>query len=205
LALTQSLQVAVEVAARPEDLFDTNPIVMAEKLGNDEDFVQNLAYMTNESFWMAGIARHFGAGRLKAFAYAGMLAVTDSIAMNLLIKGEANPVRIAADTAWESIVGNLQTTVVDSSSLRFFEGLSIRRNNPKLVLIGYAIAVTNQAAGYFAYAKFTQAIEKNGSGTSKQDDTKSLSPGKQNQDVAPQGDEIQNQQILLIPVLAEAS
>ena len=81
------------------------------------------------------------------------------IGINLIVGGEPNPHRIALDTSWESIVGNVQTQI-DMRAMQYFEGLSERSINPKLRFAGYALAiVSNQGAGYYGYAEVTHLLD----------------------------------------------
>jgi hypothetical protein len=194
VGLSSALQIGAETAARPADLFDPNPIVMARKMSSDDDFVQNVTYMTNETFWMTGLAARYGAGKFKTFAIAGALALVNSVSMNILIKGEADPIRIGFDTGWEMVVGNAQTTAVDATALRYFESLAARQNNPRLALVGYVIASVDQGVGYFGYAKATYFIE----GQRKEDGKVPPSQGQ----TLTQAAQIPQPEIKLIPVLA---
>ncbi len=162
LAISQIIQVAMEAAVRPEDLFDWNPIIMGKKMMNDQEFRQNVAYMANESFWMAGVASLPKSSFGKRFVVCGAIGLVDSVAMSWLVKGEPDPKRIALDTTWEVLVGNAQT-LFDITVLQYFGSLAIKNNNPKLKLVGYLITMVDQATGYYGYAKVTSLLRANGS------------------------------------------
>lgn len=157
IGLAQMMQVVAETAARPEDLFDPNPIVMAKKMAGDADFIQNVAYMTNETFWMAG-ANHYLNSAKKKIAICGAIGLVDSVTMSLLIKGEANPRRIAFDSGWEAAIGNIQT-LIDTTSIAYFHNLAVKTKNPKLRLLGYVVAFVDQGAGYFGYAAISRMVD----------------------------------------------
>jgi hypothetical protein len=197
IALTQSLQIAGELAARPEDLFDPNPIVMTKKMSQDKDFVQNFLYMSNETFWMAAIASRFQSSLKKRFALCGLLAATDSTFMNLVVKGNVDSGRVAVDSGWEILVGNLQTQI-DISSLRYFEGLALRKGNPKLKLLGYVVALVDQGLGYYGYAKASHYYEHQ----FLRSPQKPLTPPNSEELPTPSGP-IQVASLKLIPVFSE--
>lgn len=191
---TQAIQIAMETLARPEDLFDPNPLIMAKKMSSDEDFVQNVAYMANETFWMAGVSSMLQDNLKKRLAICGAIGLVDSLSMSILVKGEADPTRIALDTGWEALLGNLQTQL-DVGALRYFENMAARQRNPKLRFVGYAVAIVDQAAGYFGYAKVTHLLEEGKKSGEEKTPEKTSEPAPQN---------FQAPQLKLIPILSPA-
>lgn len=164
VALVTGIQISAEALARPEDLYDPNPIIMIDKMSSDKELIQNVAYMSNETFWMAGVATYLSGGLAKKMAGCAVVAVVNSVAMNFLVKGEVAPERVLFDTSWEALIGNGQTQF-DLTAMKFFEGLAAKSVSPKLRFAGYAlVVVTNQAAGYYTYAKITHAIERDDEG-----------------------------------------
>lgn len=192
IALAQATQIVGEVAARPGDLFDVNPIIMTKKVLNDEEFMHDVAYMTNETFWMAGVSNMFASDLKKRIAICGAIGMVDSMAMSLVIKGETNGSRVALDTSWEMLVGNLQTQI-DVTALRYFEGMAKRKANPRLKLLGYVVAFVDQAVGYFGYARASYAVETR---TQASDKKRSSS-----QPASPNEAPMVSPQLKLIPVL----
>jgi hypothetical protein len=158
VALANGLQITAETLARPQDLFDPDPLVMAKKMASDEDFLQNVAYMTNETFWMAGVSTYLGGNLKKRIAVCAVIGLVNSVTMSFLIKGETNVERVALDTAWESVIGNLQTQI-DVTALRYASELSQHPQYQKLRLVGYAVAAVDQGVGYYSYAKITHMLE----------------------------------------------
>ncbi len=155
LAQSQAIQVAVETAARTEDLFDlTHPIVLGKKVLTDQEFWQNIAYMANDSFWMTGVAALPKTSLGKRFVICGAIGLVDSVALSWLIKGQPDPKRTALDTSWEVLVGNTQT-LFDVAVFKHFSALAIKNKNPKLKLVGYLVTMVDQAMGYYGYAKVT--------------------------------------------------
>jgi hypothetical protein len=198
--LTPPLQTVSEIIARPEDLFDPNPIVMVDKLRSDQEFVQNFAYMTNEAFWMAALHSRFRHQPVKAIALCAAVGAADSIAMNLIFRSSPDPVRVAIDSGWEMTVGNGQT-LIDGTVITYFEGLAKKNSNPNLRFVGYIVALFDQAAGFWGYSKATNAYtiysaNKGGNGAqpTSEPDSKSQAPAQQT--VA---------EVRLIPVLAEVA
>jgi hypothetical protein len=101
---------------------------------------------------------------------SAMISLTDSTAVNLLVKGETDVARFALDTGWQMIIGNAETQI-DLLSLGFFERKAKETGNAKLKLLGYAVVVTSQSLGYLGYSKVTRAYEERheGSETSAQE------------------------------------
>ena len=159
VAMTQSMQIISEASARPEDLFDPNPIIMTKKLINDKEFIQNFTYMTNETFWMASIVSRYQSSFTKRVMLCGILAAIDSAFTNLVIKGNVDRGRVMLDSSWEIFVGNLQAQI-DVPAIKYFEELAKKDLNPKLKFIGYAFALVDQGVGYFAYAKSSEYYTK---------------------------------------------
>jgi hypothetical protein len=162
VAQTQFLQVLAEAYSRREMIYDPNPFVMAKNLFTNKDFLQNLAYMSHETVLMAGIAS--GPGSLKRkYLITGAVSFVDSAAMNVFIRGgNVDPNRMYLDTGWEVVVGNLQTQV-DFMALKYFDQLAVTKKNPKLRLLGYAVAMVDQFVGFTAYSKATDAVNEKSS------------------------------------------
>ena len=71
VGMVAGIQLTAETLARPEDLFDRDPLVMIDKMSQDQDLIQNMAYMSNETFWMAGVATHFASSNRYQFDCRG--------------------------------------------------------------------------------------------------------------------------------------
>ena len=153
---TQLMQILAEGAARWDEIYDPNPIVLSKNLFGDKGFLQNFLYMTNETTLMTGISmreKTFG----KKLMLCGLMAAGDSAAMNFLVKGGVDPKRAVLDSGWEVVTGSLQT-IFDTHMIHHFHEAALKQKNPKLKLIGYAIAMVDQAAGYYTYSKITQKM-----------------------------------------------
>ena len=68
-------------------------------------------------------------------------------------------------------IGNLQTQT-DVAALKYFEKLATKQKNPKLKLVGYAIALVDQFSGYVAYSKASTAVSSPAPTKAKPDDLK---------------------------------
>ena len=158
VAQTTASQLVAEFISRKDTLWDPNPIVLARNVTSDRDLLQNLAYMTNETLLTSG-ATALGSNFKRRMAVCGVISFADSNVMNFAIKGGGDPGRIALDTGWEIVIGNSQTQV-DMAALQLFEKLSVRNANPRLRLLGYAVALVDQLAGYFVYSQVTQRYER---------------------------------------------
>jgi hypothetical protein len=156
ILLTQSLQVGAELLSRGRELYDPNPIIMAQKFASNEEFIQNFLYMSNETFWMAGLSTYFQRPASRVIA-CGILSLVDSTIMNYAIKRTMDPERQALDTGWEVVIGNAQTQI-DLAALRASQAAATRSGNPRLKLLGYAVVVLDQGSGYYAYSEASQAL-----------------------------------------------
>lgn len=154
LSLTQLTQVIAEGINRGDEIYDPNPIILAENLFEDKDFLQNFLYMTNETTVLSGILRT-DATLSRRFKIAGTVALINSTTMNFLIKDEVEPSRVVLDTGWELGVGIAQT-YFDISMIEKFK----KHKNKKLRLVGYVIALVDQGVGYYAYSNATEKLNE---------------------------------------------
>ena len=146
--LTQSIQVVAESISRKQ-----NPI----ELFSNKDFVQDFLFMTNETIIQSGIS--VGSGSLlKKSGVIAVISVVDSGSMNLLVKGVADPKRVALDTGWEAIIGNAQTNLIDLNIIQALRRRGEITHNQKLVWVGYALASVDQFVGYLGYSKATVTL-----------------------------------------------
>lgn len=162
VGLVQGTQVIAEVAARPADFLDANPIVMAEKMLSDEDFVRNMSYMTSETFFVAGASAYTQGGWKKKIAVCATVSLINAFAFNYVLVDEVDPERAALDVVWQATIGNGQTQM-DMRIMSYFESL----NHPALakgkVLAGYAVVLAEQGVGFWGYAKATSLLKEDGS------------------------------------------
>jgi hypothetical protein len=158
IALNLGIQTTSETFAHFDDVYDPNPIKMANNVIHNPEIQQNISYMASETIFMTGASNNIKSGKMK-FAVCGAIAVSNSSVTNLVIRDSEDYERVAMDTGWEVIVGNAQVQL-DLMSLRYFEEMSVKNKNPKLKLVGYGIVLINQAAGYFGYSKAASALKE---------------------------------------------
>lgn len=158
IALNTGVQVGSEAVARYDEIYDDNPLVMARNLMTNPEVIQNVGFMATDTVLMTGISKNLKTTKAR-FMASGAVAITNSSIVNFAIKDEANISRVAFDTAWETIVGNAQVQI-DLKALEYFEKMALKKNNPKLKLVGYAIALVDMGVGYVTYSKVTSALEK---------------------------------------------
>ncbi len=185
IALTMGLQISAEGLSRRKDSDGWNPVLMGERLYYDWDFIRDFAFMTNETFWMSGLSSESGkshswAAIKKSVRLCALLGFADSVTMNLLIKKEADPLRISIDTAWEMAIGNGQT-LFDLSALALLESLAMKvggaRLKPVGIAAGYVVAGADQFLGYYGFSLVDQwyearKLEKEGKTEIKTEDIK---------------------------------
>lgn len=182
IAMNAGVQIASEGAARYDEIYDENPAVMAQNLLTNPEVIENVGFMSADTIMMTGVSKNLKTTKAR-FMASGAIALTNSSIMNFAIKDSADLGRVAFDTAWETIIGNGQVQL-DLKALEYFEKMSQKKNNPKLKLVGYAIALVDMGVGYVTYSKATTALDEYSE--------KKKAEKENNQP-----------QIMLVPVLAE--
>jgi hypothetical protein len=157
IAFMTSLQLGTEAYARYDEVKSSDPTEFAKNVLTHPDIFANVSYMSSNAFLMTAASHGFKAKKMK-FAACGFIALGNSTISNLVIKGSTDYERVALDTSWEALIGNAQIQV-DLASLSYFERLSQKLHNPKLKLIGYAIVLVDQSAGFIGYSKATEALQ----------------------------------------------
>ena len=157
IAMNTSVQLGAEAMARYDEIYDENPVTMANNLITNPDVVQNVGFMATDTILMTGISKNLKTTKAR-FMASGAVAITNSSVVNFGLSDDANISRVAFDTAWETIIGNAQVQI-DLKALEHFEKLAQKNNNPKIKLVGYAIALVDMGVGYFTYSKATSLIE----------------------------------------------
>lgn len=158
IVLNTSVQLGAETVAKYDEVYDENPFMMAQNVLEHAEIQQNVAFMASETILMTAASKNLEKTSSK-FAVGGLIALTNSTQMNLLIKGEDDYQRVAVDTAWEVVIGNTQVQL-DLMALAYFDKLAEKKTNPKIKLIGYAIVLVDMAVGYYGYSKLTDYIDE---------------------------------------------
>ena len=157
IAASQGLQFGIEVYERRATLFSRNPIVFAKRIFSDKDLVEDVGFMTWDSTVQAGVSTA-DPNLKRRMVVCGILSFLDSTGASFLVKKGEDRTRSAIDTGWEVSVGNIETQI-DLSALKTFEKMAVRTENPKLALLGYAVALVDDGIGYWAYEKVTDKYE----------------------------------------------
>lgn len=158
IASTQALELGVEIYERRDTLFSPNPYVFARRIVTDKDLIEDVSFMTWDSTLSAGIS--VADPNLKRrMVVCGVLSLVNSTGMNMLVKKEPDKTRTGIDTSWEMVVGNIETQL-DLKALNYFETMAEKSANPKLKLLGYAVAFIDDGVGYWAYEKVTNRYER---------------------------------------------
>lgn len=158
IALNSVVQVGAEGYARWQDIKDDNPVVVAKNLMTNADVIENVSFMAAESIMMTGISKNLVTTKAR-FMASGAVALTNSSIMNFAIKEDADLKRVGVDTTWEILIGNAQVQL-DLKALEYFEKLALKKQNPKLKLVGYAITLVDMGVGYVTYSKLTSGLDK---------------------------------------------
>jgi hypothetical protein len=150
------IQLTTESFAHSSEVMSSSPTQFAKNVLTHPEIMQNVTYMTTDAYLMTAASL---AIRPKGMRYAtcGFIALGNSAVTNLVIKGEADYQRIALDTGWEAVVGNAQVQL-DLKALSHFEEAAQKAKNPKLKLIGWAIVLVDQTAGFLGYSYATRAL-----------------------------------------------
>jgi len=158
IAINSSVQIGTEALVRRDEIEDPNLMNMANNLFSNPEVQQNVGFMAIESIMMTGVSNNLKTFKAKFIASAAVALFNSSI-LNFYIKDGSNSSRVAFDIAWESLVGNTQVQG-DLIALRYFEKMANDKLNPKIKLVGYAVAVIDMVAGYSIYSVVSSAIEK---------------------------------------------
>jgi hypothetical protein len=157
IMLNLGIQFSSETYAHYDDVYDPNPIKMAQNILSNDEIQQNVSYMASETILMTGVSHNIKSTKAK-FAVCGAIALGNSTLTNLVIRDSEDYERVAMDTGWEMVIGNAQVQL-DLATLRYFEELSVKNKNPKLKLVGYAITMVDQAVGYYGYSKAASKLK----------------------------------------------
>jgi hypothetical protein len=177
IAMNSSVQIGSETFARWQDIKDDNPGIVAKNLLSNSEVQENMGFMAAETILMTGISKNLTTTKAR-FMASGAVALTNSSIMNFAIKDEADLKRVGFDTAWETFIGNAQVQL-DLKGLEYFEKLALKKQNPKIKLVGYVIALVDMGVGYVTYSKMTSGLSNE------------------------KGSQVTEPKIMLLPVLAE--
>ena len=125
------MQLIAETVSRKDTLFDPSPIVLAKNIFSDKEMLQNMSYMSLETFMKAGVSSS-DPNLKRRMMVCGVLSFTNSNA-----------------------------------------------------ILGYAVAMVDQLAGYYTYSQVTKRFEE--SRASKQ----------------PKSGEKQGPKLVLLPIVSE--
>lgn len=156
IAMNSSVQLGSEAYARWDDIKSNNPGDVAKNLLTNSEVQENVGFMAAETILMTGISKNLTTTRAR-FMASGAVALTNSSIMNFAIKEEADIKRVAFDTGWEMLIGNAQVQM-DLKALEYFEKMALKKNNPKIKLVGYVVALVDMGIGYTTYSKVTSAL-----------------------------------------------
>jgi hypothetical protein len=158
IAATQALELGVEVYERKDTLYSPNPYVFAKRIVTDRDLLEDIGFMTWDSTLATGVSQA-DPNVKRRMVVCGVLSLVNSEGMSFLVKKEPDKTRMAIDTSWEVVVGNIETQI-DLKSLNYFEAMAEKSGNSKLKLLGYAVAFVDDTVGYWAYEKVTNRYER---------------------------------------------
>lgn len=177
IAFMAGIQITTESFAHSSEVMSSSPTQFAKNVLTHPEIIQNVTYMTTDAYLMTAASLAIKPKGIR-YATCGFIALGNSAITNFVIKGETDYKRVALDTGWEAIIGNAQVQL-DLKALSHFETAAQKAKNPKLKLLGWAIVLVDQTAGFLGYSYATQAIQ----------------PDKEEKTQAPD--------IQLVPVLAE--
>lgn len=160
ITMSTGIQLTAETAANYNEVYNSNPFIMARNVLTNEDILQNIGFMTTDTILMTAVSKNLSTTKAK-FLVSGFIGMHNSAMVNLVLKDENDYSRVALDTAWESIIGNAQVQV-DLKALETFEKMAVRKNNPRLKLLGYAVVLVNQGSGFYLYSKATDKLKASG-------------------------------------------
>jgi hypothetical protein len=149
IAATQLVQLGIETYKRKDDLFSHNPILVKQ---SRNDLIHDVGFATIDTFAQTGVAAA-DSNVPRRMVIAGVVALVNSKAVNFFANNKvSDPGRTTLDVGWEMTVSNVETQI-DVTALQRFEKMATDTDNPKLELIGYAIALSDDAVGSYWYEK----------------------------------------------------
>lgn len=184
IAMNSGVQILSEGVARYDEIYDENPAIMAQNLITNPEVQGNVGFMTANTILMTGVSKSLKTTKAR-FMASGSIALTNSSIMNFAIKDSSDLSRVALDTSWETIIGNSQVQL-DLKALEYFEKMAQKKGNPKIKLVGYAIALVDMAVGYVAYSKVTTKLDEHAEKKKAEQEKEKNEP-----------------KIMLVPILAE--
>lgn len=158
VGISTGIQLGAETVAHWNEVKSHDPKEVAKAVLRNEEIQQNVAYMSMESFLMAG-AGTVASRPMTKYLLCGMVALTNSTISNMFIKDKVDLERVAFDTGWETTIGAGQV-LLDLKVLSKFEELAMKKGNPKLKLIGWAIVLVEQSTVAYFYSKSSSKVEK---------------------------------------------
>jgi hypothetical protein len=159
LSLMSSLQFSTEVIVNSSDVYDRDPRQFAQNIAEHPQILRNVGFMTTNAFLMTAASSAIKPKGISMLV-CGFIALSNSLFTNLVIFPSDNTQRIVVDTAWESVIGNAQIQI-DLASLAYFERMAIKHNNPKIKILGYAVVLVDQTAGFAGYSELTSRMNQN--------------------------------------------
>lgn len=156
IAFMAGIQITTESFAHSSEVMSSNPTQFAKNVLTHPEIMQNVTYMTTNAYLMTAASLAIKPKGIR-YTTCGFIALGNSGITNLVIKGETDYQRVALDTGWEAIIGNAQVQL-DLKALSHFEEAAQKAKNPKLKLLGWAIVLVNQTAGFIGYSYATRAI-----------------------------------------------
>lgn len=157
IAFMTALQLGTEAMAHEREVYSPNPTDFAENVLTHPEIMQNVGYMSSDAFYMTVATNTLRRPRAR-YAACAFIALTNSTVTNVVIKGDRDYHRLALDTGWEAIIGNAQIQI-DLGALAYFERQAVERGNPRLKLLGWAVVLVDQVAGFAGYSAATTWIE----------------------------------------------
>lgn len=156
IGLMTGLQLSTEAWANSAEVYDANPTVFAKNVLTHPDIIQNVGYMTTNAYLMTAASLAIKPKGLR-YATCAFIALGNSTITNLVIKGETDYARIALDSSWEAVIGNAQIQI-DLAALKYFEEQALKKKNPRLKLLGWAVVLVDQTAGFLGYSHATRSL-----------------------------------------------
>jgi hypothetical protein len=149
IAATETAQLGVEAYNRRDELFSHDPIISSK---SRKELIQDMGFGAVEAFTQTGVAAA-DPNVKRRMVIAAFVSLGDSKVVNYFVNDKnPDPGRNTLDVGWEIIPANIETQI-DVTALNGFEKMALKTDNPKLVLVGYAIALTDDAIGSYAYEK----------------------------------------------------
>lgn len=158
IAFSTGVQLGAEGYVNYNSIKDPNPAVLAENLLKEKSVQQNVSMDVLQTILSTG-AIDSKTNKSARYALLGMIGASSSGAVIAASGEKVSSTRTKFDTAWTLAIDTTQM-ILELKVLHHFQTQAVKSKNPKLKIVGYAVVLVSQVAGYYGYAKATKFVNQ---------------------------------------------